>query len=218
MHFIIYALRKSLLRPSIYLFSIILLILSGHYFAVWVTNDQQTAWIWVAVFYGVWMIGSILLFSRKADIHNMFKRGSFQAWLLIPILFATVALFGIFVPNAYMFKWDSLLLMNVVICLVNPFLEEVYWRGLPSNLFNNKPIQYIIASVGFAAGHPLILGVNSKGASGWQTFVGAFILGSCWWLYYNNRRSLRWPVFTHFLIDLFGMAAYLLADKLPLLL
>jgi membrane protease YdiL (CAAX protease family) len=172
----------------------------------------------VALFYGAWMIASILLFLKKKDLKQMFAQPqAFSAWLIIPLLFACIAFFGIFLPNLHLHSINSLLFINIIICLCNPFLEEIYWRGLPSKMVNSKWLQYLIASVAFAAGHPLILGVNSPGAAGWPTLGGAFILGTAWWFSYSKTRSLWFNVLTHFLINVFGMAAYLLADKVPLL-
>jgi uncharacterized protein len=204
-------------RSYVYLLSILVLITAGHYLALQLGHNKQTAWIWVALYYGIWMLASILIFLSRKEIKELFSKGSFHFSLILPLLFATIALIEIFLPNTHIIKWDSLLLMNIIICFINPFIEEIYWRGIPPNVLESKWIQYITASVGFAASHPLVLGVNSRGASGWQTFAGAFILGSCWWFYYNKKKSLRWPVFTHFLIDFFGLAAYLLADKVALL-
>jgi len=203
-------------RSYIYILSILILIILGHYLAVY-WSEEKTAWIWVALYYGLWMLTTILISLQKKELKQLFTTASFHYSLAIPILFGAIALIGIFIPNLHLIKWDSLLLINIVICAFNPFLEEIYWRGLPKQFFESRWMQYIVASIGFAASHPLILGVNSLGASGWQTFVGAFLLGSSWWLYFDKRRSLRWPVFTHFLIDLFGLAAYLLANQVPLL-
>jgi membrane protease YdiL (CAAX protease family) len=205
-------------RSYIYLSSVILLIATGHILAVYVRNGKGTAWIWPALFYGIWMLATVVCLVPNNEYKRLFRRAAFHFSLIIPIMFAAIALVGIFIPNIGLLKWDALLLMNVVICLVNPFIEELYWRVLPSKYLANKFISYLVASLGFAIGHPLILGVNSAGAAGWPTLMGAFVLGSCWWLYYHKRNSISWPVFTHFLIDLFGLAAYLLANKVPLLL
>ena len=204
-------------RSHIYLLSVLFLIILGHYLAVYWSIDKQTAWIWVALFYGLWMLATVLIFLRRQDLKRLFIKGSFHYSLFIPLIFGAIALIEIFIPNLHLLKWDSLLLMHIIICVCNPFLEEIYWRGLPAQFFKSQWMQYIIASIGFAASHPLILGVNSLGASGWQTFIGAFILGSCWWMYFSKQNSLRWPALTHFFIDLFGLAAYLLANKVPLL-
>jgi membrane protease YdiL (CAAX protease family) len=202
--------------PFIYLVSIIALILSGYFLAKYL-NGRPDAWIWVALYYGVWMLATILIVLRKTDFRQVFRRAAFHYSLVVPLLFASIALIGIFIPNIQLHRINQLLLMNGIICLFNPFIEELYWRVLPSKMVSNKVIEYLIASLTFAVGHPLILGVNSTGASGWPTLAGAFVLGSCWWIYYNQRKSIAWPVLTHFLIDLFGMSAYLLANQVPLL-
>ncbi len=205
-------------RRVAYIFTLLALIPLAHVIATWSKSHTQHPWIVPTLFYGLWMIASIGLFLRKGDLKKMFRKSqTMSVWLVIPFAFAVIAFINIFVPNVGLFTFDWMLLANVVICVCNPFIEEIYWRGLPAAYVKNKWIQYIIASVGFAASHPLILGVNSVGASGWPTFAGAFVLGSCWWLAYSRTRNMRLNVFTHFVIDVFGMAAYMLANKVPVL-
>ncbi len=105
------------------------------------------------------------------------------------------------------------------ICLFNPFLEEIYWRGLISRTFSEKPfVSYLVSSIGFAASHPLIFGVNSMGVRGLPAFIGTFIIGSAFWIAYHKTKSLKGCVITHFLIDVAGMAVFILADKASLIL
>ena len=62
------------------------------------------------------------------------------------------------------------------------------------------------------------LGTRTNIAWAYVTFFyGAFIVGATWWYCLRKTRSLKGAIITHFfLIDVTGMAAYVLANKLTL--
>ncbi len=101
---------------------------------------------------------------------------------------------------------------------MNPWLEEFYWRGLITKTFEETPLlSYILSAVGFGLSHPLIFGINSPGVAGVPAFIGAFTIGSIWWICLRKTGSFRGCIITHFLIDVAGMAVYNLADKVILM-
>src|SRR5215213_249249 len=193
--------------------SVFLLLLIGHLLAVYVSSIKQTAWVYITAFYAVWLILSLMFLVSIRDLNKMFSASKNRKWNLvfIPIIFLVV--YFIFIPNITLLKWDYWLLLNIVICLVNPFLEEIYWWGLVSKI-SDKPFQsFLFSSLGFAASHSLLFGVVSPGVAGWIGFAGTFFVGALFWLCYYKTKSLRGCVLSHFLIDVVGMAVFILADK-----
>jgi membrane protease YdiL (CAAX protease family) len=209
--------KNSGRRKWLFPVSVLLFIIGGHYFAVLVGSEKSTAWAYVLLFYGLWIILSMLLFLDLQDLRQMFRPSVKWYWNLLPLVFVIPTFFLLFLPNRSLLRFDSWLLINLVICVSGPWLEEIYWRGLFNKLYGSTSFSFFFSSLFFAASHPLIFGVNSKGDSGLPAFAGAFFVGSIWWLCYHRTRSLRGAVMTHFLMDVAGMAVYVLANKAILL-
>jgi len=193
--------------------SVSVLLSGGHILAKQLSNNKQTAWIFVTLFYAAWIILSLLLLLKVRDIKEMFSESKNRTWNLVFVPVVALFVIFIFVPNLALIKWDYWLLLNCIICLVNPFMEEIYWRGLISKISNVPLFSFIFSSLTFAASHSLVFGVNSPGVAGSIGFAGAFLVGGLFWISYYKTKSLRGCVVNHFLIDLAGMAVFILADK-----
>jgi uncharacterized protein len=193
--------------------SVFLLLLIGYLLAKCVSDNKQTAWAYVTGFYAVWLIFSIIALVKVQHLKKMFSPSKNWQWNLLFIPVIVLVIVFIFIPNIQLFKWDYWLLLNIIICLVNPFIEEVYWRGLISKLSDVPLNSLLISSLGFAASHTLLFGVNSPGVAGLVGFAGSFLLGALFWLCYFKTKSLRGCVLNHFLVDVAGMAVFILADK-----
>ncbi len=175
--------------------------------------------MYAALFYGAFIFVSILLIAGPANLRKMLGPSIRRKWNLLPFLFIVPLIFTMFIPNLHLLQFDHWLAMHVFICLVNPWLEEFYWRGMIHEAFKDKPlVSFLISALGFGLSHPLILGVNSQGVSGVVGFIGTFAVGLVFWWCYYRTRSLRGCVFTHFLIDVTGMGVYILANKADLML
>lgn len=198
-------------------FSVLLFIIIGHYFARFAGADKTTAWIYVLIFYGAWIIFSLILFLDFKDIRRMFQPSINSYWNLLPLLFIIPTICFLFIPNIGLLKPDKWLLINLAICITGPWLEEIYWRGLFNKIYGATLFSFVFSSILFAASHPLIFGVNSKGDSGLPAFAGTLLIGAAWWICYYKTKSLRGCVITHFLMDLAGMAVYVLTNKATLL-
>lgn len=193
--------------------SVVLLLLAGHILAINVTSNKQTAWMYITAFYGAWLITSILFLVSVQDLKKAFSPTKNGQWNLLFVPVIALVVFFIFIPNIHLLRWNYWLLLNTIICLVNPFLEEIYWRGLVSKVGNRPLHSFLLSSVGFAASHPLLFGVVSPGVRGWVGFGGTFLVGALFWLCYYKTKSLWGCVINHFLIDVAGMAVFILADK-----
>lgn len=212
--------RSANMKPTLKLlftFSVILFILTGHFLALSVSTNKETAWIYVLVFYAGWIIFSLTVLLRSTDLQQMFKLSSNALWNLLPLIFIIPTVIFLFIPNLHLIKTDNWLLANFIICICGPFLEEVYWRGLFQKIYGTSIYSFLLSSFLFGLSHPLIFGINSKGDSGVPAFVGTFIVGATWWFCYYKTRSLRGAVLTHFLMDVAGMAVYVLTNKVKLL-
>jgi len=195
------------------LFSVLPLLLIGYFFAKYVGVNKEAAWIYIAIFYASWIIISLAFLVTFDDIKQMFSPSKNWQWNLLFIPFIILLIIFIFIPNIKLLKLDHWLLLNIIICLINPFMEEIYWRGLVSKISDVPVYSFLFSSLTFAASHPLLFGIVSVGVSGWIGFAGAFFVGALLWFCYYKTRSLRGCVINHFLIDVSGMAVYILANK-----
>jgi len=186
---------------------------SGYFIAVEVQH-WKWGWLIASLYYGTFILCSILIIAGKDRLRQMLEPSVNVKWNLLPFIFIIPMFINVFLPNIGLLKFDYLLGINILICLINPWLEEFYWRGMIHEAFKDKPItSLLVSAIGFGLSHPLILGISSPGVSGWPGFVGVMAVGVVFWWCYYKTKSLRGCIFTHFLIDVFGMSAYILADK-----
>ena len=186
----------TLSRKLRVLFSISLLILCGHLIAKYV-KDSNYAWLWVIVFYGLWIISSIAVILKKNELKALYQKGVHTKWNFLPFLFIIPTFITIFIPNLFLVQLNFWYMANILLCLINPWIEETYWRGMINKIFEDSPVQsFMISTLGFALSHPLIFGVFAKGVEGWIGFAGAFFVGAIWWICLQKTKSLRGCVIT----------------------
>jgi hypothetical protein len=168
--------------------SVFPLLIIGHLLARYVSDNKQTAWMYVTGFYALWLIFSLIFLIKVQDLKKMFSASQNWQWnlLFVPII-VLISVF-IFIPNNKLLKWDYWLLLNVIICLVNPFMEEIYWRGLVGKISNLPLNSFLFSSLAFAASHFLIFGINSPGVAGLIGFAGTFLIGSLFWFCYFKTK------------------------------
>ena len=101
----------------------------------------------------------------------------------------------------------------IALALVNPWIEEFYWRGLLLDYTREWShwASILYASGLFAANH-LAFGVNSVISEGPEPIVATFIMGIVWSFTYYKTKSLRWAIFSHFLVDLLSLSAPVFLD------
>ena len=58
-----------------------------------------------------------------------------------------------------------------------------------------------------------MLGVNVKALSGLPGFIGTVFTGAIWSIVYLKTRSLRWPIFSHFVADLLSVSIIVFLNR-----
>lgn len=96
----------------------------------------------------------------------------------------------------------------ILLALINPWLEEFYWRGLLLEYTKNWSnwLAILFTSLLFSLNHA-VFGVNSELNSGITIIISTFIMGMIWALVYKKTSSLRWIILAHFLVDFFNLSA-----------
>jgi membrane protease YdiL (CAAX protease family) len=153
--------------------------------------------VWVAVLsYHLGMIAVILLSGTRISLKSLFQRTNNK---ILPVL-AAIGLCGgmllyvlwpfLSIPDNIGYYLQNRGLTDQVwpffityLIIVNPFLEEFYWRGFLSN-----PSKGIIVNDFFFSGyHILVLGSNV--APVWSAVVFAVLTGAAWFWRQTNRIS-----------------------------
>jgi hypothetical protein len=99
----------------------------------------------------------------------------------------------------------------VLIVVMNPIVEEGYWRATLMDAAQGwKSWAAILYSAfWFGLSHPLVIGINIALVAGITGFIGTFINGLIWSVVYHKTKSLRWGIATHILANFFSIAIFL---------
>jgi membrane protease YdiL (CAAX protease family) len=130
---------------------------------------------------------------RKDGIRKMLepsKRG--LLWPMVAVLIPLVLLPLQFLPNLRLLSPVWILLLTIIVALINPWFEEIYWRGLLLEMSANKPawIGILYSSVLFSSGH-LILGIKSIACRYPGLYISLFLLGVIWCVISDRSLKMR---------------------------
>ncbi len=167
-------------------------------------------WSWVPLLITIWLIMAFFVFygtNKETRLKWLQPSKGKWGWAVLAILIGFIPL------PLLVFHWNLLIPTEIwvswlVFGLVNPWIEESYWRGLLMNTANNwepwKVIGY--TSILFAVSHPIMWGVNSVANFTVEVFASTLVMGVIWALVYYKTGSLRWVITSHILVDLFNLS------------
>ena len=161
----------------------------------------------ITIGWGLWLF-FVLKFGGTESIKSWLKRPAGKAWWAILAL-----LIGLIPLPLFIFHHDTLSewtvwLPWILLALLNPWIEEFYWRGLLLDFTGNWSgwASILYSSLLFAINHAAF-GVNSELNSGFEIVLSTLIMGIVWGLVYRKTKSLRWTIMAHFLVDFLGLSA-----------
>jgi membrane protease YdiL (CAAX protease family) len=201
--------QRARFSKRLILFSPLIIIGLGHLTAR-VAGHWLGAWAWLPLTIVFWT--TLALFIAVGGGRETVRswlgkpRGSW-GWLLLAIVVGFIP-FMVFLQNWRLLAPVWIWLPWLLFALINPWLEEGYWRGLLLDAAAEwKPwLSVLYTSAVYAASHPLMWGVNSFANREWVTFASTFVMGVCWAIIYRRTGSLRYAVFSHVLVDLFNLS------------
>jgi len=167
-------------------------------------------WTFIPIILIEWCL-FIFFISRIAGKDSILKWlkkpcGDF-AWNMYAIFISLIPL------PLFVFNYETLAFWHVwvpyaLIALVNPWVEEFYWRGLLLDYTKDwsKWISILFSSSLFAL-NQAVFGLSSDLNNGYAVVVSAFMMGVVWAIVYQRTNSLRWVIFAHFLVDVFNLSA-----------
>lgn len=155
----------------------------------------------------------ILKYGGTESIKNWLNKSKGKLWWGI-----LAVLIGLIPLPLFIFHSDTLSdwqvwIPWVILALINPWIEEFYWRGLLLDYTKNWSnwISILYISSLFAINHTAF-GINSELNSGLEIVFSTLIMGIVWSLVYKKTKSLRWIILAHFLVDFLGLSVAAFLD------
>ena len=166
------------------------------------------AWLpWILVYWAV--IGGLAIWGGGRETIKGWMKRPEGNWLwsafAIVLGLSGITMFAsswqLITPLAILIPW-------LIVGLVNPFLEEWYWRGLMLDHTQTWAnwIRIVYMSTFFSLNHLLGIGVTSVGGRHPVLIINAFVLGILFSIIYLKTKSLRWVIVSHALADLLGLS------------
>ncbi len=203
------SISEDKLRQRLIFISPLAIIAIGHVTAR-AAGAVLEVWAWLPLTLILWGLFALLIAwggGREAVRRWARPPQGAWGWSGLAIVVGLIPL-PLFVLNVRRFDSPGLVLAWVIFALVNPLLEEGYWRGLlldrTAGWSGWLSVPY--SSFFFAINHPLTFGVHSIANRHPVTMISTFIMGLIWAIVYRRTGSLRWTVLAHFLVDLFNLS------------
>jgi membrane protease YdiL (CAAX protease family) len=167
-------------------------------------------WVWIPLTLVHWgMFGFMIAWGGEREAIRRWLQPPQGAWgwALLAIVVGLIPL-SIFIQNWKLFPSAWLVLAWLLFALINPFLEEGYWRGLLLDSTKHWPgwLGVLYSTFFFAINHPLTIGVYSIANRHPAVLISTFIMGLAWAVVYRKTQSLRWPIVGHILADLLNLS------------
>ncbi|MEL6538910.1 MAG: CPBP family intramembrane glutamic endopeptidase [Bacteroidota bacterium] len=161
----------------------------------------------ILVGWALWLF-FILTYGGKQSVKQWLQKPKGKlGWSLLAVLFGLIPLPLFIFHSDTLTDW-TIWLPWILLALINPWIEEFYWRGLLLDFTASwsRWQAVLYGSVLFAANHAAF-GVNSGLNSGFEIIVSTLLMGLVWGVVYQRTGSLRWAIFAHFLVDFLGLSA-----------
>lgn len=135
-------------------------------------------------------------------------------WIIIALLVGFSSL-PLFLQHYQVFRDLSILIPTILFFLINPWLEEFYWRGLLIDVTQNWPawISILYSTVLFTLWHSAFAWY-SDGAKSVPFYLAVLILGLVMALIYKNTKSVWLAVISHMMINILNLSIPLLLNMI----
>jgi membrane protease YdiL (CAAX protease family) len=105
------------------------------------------------------------------------------------------------------------MLLSILFSILNPFFEELYWRGFVLDYtFRSKLSSSIYSSILFILSHLFIWGVFSYGNRNLYLIFSLVIMSIVWCIVRIRTKSLWWCIISHFFVDLFNLLVFVMLN------
>ncbi|GAF63480.1 hypothetical protein BTS2_0371 [Bacillus sp. TS-2] len=164
-------------------------------------------WAWIPLALVYWAAIGMCVYFLKGDkkVKDWLRKSvSSKTSVILAFVFGLFPMTILFM-NVHLFESPLIIVLWIGFALINPWFEEIYWRGLLLDAaagIMSKWIGVGYSTIFFMLSHPLMWGVFSIANSHYHVFVYLFLLGIIWSIIYYKTGSLRWAIFSHFLVNI----------------
>ena len=177
-------------------------------------NNVIGKWIFIPVFILYWGLSLFITvkFAGVSSMKNWFQKPKGKAgWLILSIFIGFIP-FSIFFSNLSVITLP-LMLLSIVFAIVNPFFEQLYWKGfLLDYTFTSKIGSSIYSSILYILSHLFIWGIFSYGNRNFFLVGSLTIMSSVWCLVRIKTHSLWWCIISHILVDVFNLFVFVMLN------
>ena len=167
-------------------------------------------WAFVPMILVGWILWLFLIqrFGGTSSVNKWLKKSPGRIWWKVLAIFVGLIPLPLFIFHQNTLSEWTVWMPWIILALINPWIEEFYWRGLLLDFTKNWPtwVAVLYSSFLFALNHAAF-GINSELNSGFEIIVSTLIMGIVWGFVYKKTKSLRWAIFAHFLVDFLGLSA-----------
>jgi hypothetical protein len=175
-------------------------------------NLQALVYLPIILIY--WAVIVLILYRYGFDnIGRWLKKPQGHwGWIILALLLGLSSL-PLFLNNIHILRNYSVLTPYIAFFLINPWLEEFYWRGLLIDVTKKWPfwVSLLYSSVLFTLWHSAFAWY-SLAVRELSFFIPVLILGIFMVLIYRYTKSLWLCVASHMLINIFNMGIPILMD------
>jgi len=192
---------------SFFIFSPVVILLITHATAVLFGRYLNTL-VYIPIILIYWTVLVLILF--KYGLNNtrkwLQKPQGHWVWIIIAVLIGFSSL-PLFLQHYQVFRDLSILIPTVIFFLINPWLEEFYWRGLLIDVtqYWTAWISILYSTVLFTLWHSAFAWY-SDGARNLPFYLAVLILGLVMALIYKNTRSVWLAVISHMMINILNLS------------
>jgi membrane protease YdiL (CAAX protease family) len=178
---------------------------------VLITSKVLSEWVFIpaAIIYWLLSFNISLRIAGKEAIKNYFNKpnGSI-GWFVLSIIIGFMPL-SILLLNINLLHNPMIIILWILFSLINPFFEEIYWRGfLLENTFKSKILSSVYSTTLFVISHLFIWGIFSFGNRNIFTILSLLIMGTVWCIVKNKTKSFRWNIVSHIMVDVFNLSVF----------
>ncbi|MCL1878898.1 MAG: CPBP family intramembrane metalloprotease [Defluviitaleaceae bacterium] len=169
-------------------------------------------WVWVILALVYWSSSFLIVYKSmgKDEIWLLFQKpvGS-RGWLALSVLVGLIPLSILLLNLELLISFPFVATLWLLFAFINPFFEQVFWRGY---LLNNLPFpvgwRVIYSAALFVVSHPLMWGIFSIANRSWMAMVSLVIMGIVWGVVYVKTKSLRWCYISHFMVNIGNLTVF----------
>jgi membrane protease YdiL (CAAX protease family) len=165
------------------------------------------AWVYLPIILIYWAVLILILYRYGFDhIKTWLKKpqGHWSWFILAAVL--GVSSLPLFLNNLRLFKNPVVLIPHILFFLINPWLEEFYWRGMLLDTTKKWPLgaSVIYSSVLFTVWHTAFAWY-SIGVRDITFYLPVLVMGIFMGLMYKYTKSLWLCIASHMLINILNM-------------